>query len=85
MKMYKYQAYCQSCHYKKIFGDEDIDGLSLQKSNDIQAGIPRYNPLTKSTETPKYKKGKSKIKCPKCGHIIFIKRYHEPKQDDNPT
>jgi DNA-directed RNA polymerase subunit M/transcription elongation factor TFIIS len=85
MKIYKYQIYCQACHYRKIFGDEDVKDLSLQKSVDIQSNIPTLNPFTKKIETPKQKKGKSKIKCPKCGRITFIMRYNEPKQDDNPS
>ena len=53
------------------------------KSVDFQSGIPKYNPLTKKTESSPDKKGKSKIKCPKCGRIIFITRYNEPEQDSD--
>jgi len=80
---YQYQAYCQMCHYKKLINDENIHELSIMKSVDFQSSIPKYNPLTKKTESSPEKKGKSKIKCPKCGRIIFITRYNEPDQDNN--
>ena len=83
MKIYKYQLYCQFCHYRKIFGDEDINDLSLQKSVDVQAGIPILDPITKKTEPSEFKKGKYKSKCPKCGRVIFVTKYYEPKQEDN--
>lgn len=85
MSKIKYQLYCQYCHYKKLFGDEDVAGLSLQKSADVPAGIPKYNELSKKTEASQSKRGKYKGKCPKCGRVIFVLRYNEPKQDDKPN
>ncbi len=83
--MIKYQLYCQICHYKHLFGDDEVKNLSLQKSSDIQGSIPKLNPLSKKIETQPIKKGKYKSKCPKCGRMIFVTRYNEPKQEDNPT
>lgn len=85
MKKYKYQIYCQICHYKKLVTDDDIKDLSISKSSDIQAGIPKQDPLTKKTETPKYKLGKSKVKCPNCGRVIFIAKYKDPNETNNPS
>ena len=82
---YRYQAYCQVCHYKKLINDENIKELDIKKSVDFQSGIPKLNPLTKKIETPQHKKGKSKIKCPKCSRIIFITRYYDTTEEDNPT
>ena len=82
---YKYQAYCQACHYKKLINDENIKDFSIKKSVDFQSGIPKYNPITKKIETPPPKKGKSKIKCPKCGRIIYITRYHDTTEKSDPS
>lgn len=81
----KYQLYCQQCHYKRVFGDEDVPGLSLMKSADIQSGIPKYNELSKKTESMPNKRGKYKGKCPKCGRVIFVLRYNDPTQNDKPS
>lgn len=81
----KYQLYCQFCHYKKVFGNNEIQSLSLSKSADIQAGIPKLDQSKKNIEMPPVIRGKSKSKCPNCGRMIFVTRYHEPKQDDNPS
>jgi DNA-directed RNA polymerase subunit M/transcription elongation factor TFIIS len=76
-----YQLYCQFCHYKKTFDGDDSKSLSLSKSSDIQAGIPRYDSENKAIEQPPMKRGKPKSKCPNCGRMIFVTRYNEPKQD----
>lgn len=85
IKKYKYQIYCQICHYKRLLAEDDIKDLSVSKSSDIQAGIPKLNPLTKKTETPKSKLGKSKVKCPKCGRVVFIGKYKDTNETDNPS
>jgi len=82
---YKYQAYCQVCHYKKLINDENIKELTILKSVDFQSGIPKLNPVTKKVELSTPKKGKSKIKCPKCGRIIFITKYHDTTEESDPA
>lgn len=84
MKDKKYLLYCQYCHYKRVFGDSDINSLSLQKSSEVQGGIPKYNEISKKTEVPPSKKGRYKGKCPTCGRKIFVQRYHEPGKNDQP-
>lgn len=85
MSKHKYQLYCQHCHYKKIFSDDDVQSLSLSKSADFQSRIPKWNELSKKTESSPNKRGRYKGKCPKCGRVIFVQRYHEPTQDDKPS
>lgn len=80
---YKYQIYCQSCHYKKLINDENIKELDVKKSVDFQSGIPKLDPLTRKIEVPPPKKGKSKVKCPKCHRLIFITKYHDPTQESD--
>ena len=85
MKNYKYLIYCQICACKRLVTDDDIKDLSISKSSDIQAGIPKQDPLTKKTEIPKNKLGKSKVKCPNCGRVIFIGKYKDTNETNNPS
>jgi len=80
-----YEIYCQFCHYKKTFSKMDVDGMSISRSCDVQAGIPKFNAATRKIDSQNNKKGKPKVKCPNCGRVIFIGRYYGAIKEDNPS
>lgn len=76
----KYVFYCERCNYKKYTDGTDLSDVKLINTAAIQTKIPFYDPIQKKTIVPPFREQPKKIKCPKCGRLITVKKNNVPEQ-----
>jgi DNA-directed RNA polymerase subunit M/transcription elongation factor TFIIS len=76
----KYVFYCEHCNYKKYTDGTDLSDVKLIKSSPVQTKIPYYDPVQKKTIIPEAREQPKKMKCPKCGHLITVKKNNVPTE-----
>lgn len=65
-------AFCDYCSYKCVV--EDTSGFIEIKTSPIPGGYPEFNPESKVVEPKPYTQQPKKIKCPKCGRGVRMKK-----------
>ena len=74
-----YRLYCEVCNWKKITDGTDIDLFKLKTSN-IPGGVPKLDPVSKKTITPKSIKQPKKYRCPNCGRVVIPRKISNPQE-----
>jgi hypothetical protein len=73
MSVKQYLIFCQICNYKEIT-DGCTNKFQEIKTSSLQKNISIIDPLTKKPTKIEFKEMPKKIKCPKCGRGVVVRR-----------
>lgn len=67
---------CEICGFNLYTQDSDVKLVEYKRSK-IQGELPKLNPDTGRTTTPKFVELPKKYKCPQCGRLLACKKIKE--------
>lgn len=75
------QLYCDHCHWKQIFNNDQLKELNEVKTSAIPSNIPKWDITSQKTILSDAVKQKRKFKCPSCGFIVIPRLVSDPQKN----